>query len=669
MLPRVLALSLLFAASAAAAEPHSARELFKPPLYRSYALSPDGRYLVETALADKSDADRVEQLRTTEDLLKLRLPDQKIFLTDLQTKKFVDLTVDRAGRWSFAMRWLDAKTFLWQTVDRRRGERSIEVFSVSNDAQGDVAVSPARVFGKNATVMSTMPDAKGRMLVVQDDKDGESVYRADPSKPLYLQTTPANRVAGPLNGVQRWVADARGEVVAVGLLRRADELRIMVRADGRSPWRKLATLPLTDSDFSELVGSDATSGALLVITDHGTDKSVLRLLDPATGALGKIIIGDPRNDVSGEYRDPRDDRVIGAQLNDNSTRIHFLDQDVARLQAEAARLLPRTTPRVVNFSADRQHAVVFTGQSDDPGRYYYLSIAQRRALLIESAAPWLDGKKFAHTEAIELKTRDGLQIYGQFTRPPDATKPPLVLMPHGGPFGIRDYLYYDPDVQFLASRGYAVLQVDFRGSGGYGREYKEAGFKRWGAEMQYDLLDALDWVAARGWIDPARVCVYGASYGGYAAMMSLMQNPERFRCGITYAGVSDLTLLLRSEELRDLPFDQERIFDYLRKVIGDPEKERAALQARSPAYIAKGIKRPVFIAHGDKDERADPEHAWRLRAAIEAGGGRPSWFLAKDEGHGFRLAENIDAFYGQLEAFLKEHLAPTSAAAPAGTTP
>ena len=663
------------AAASAAAEPHSARELFRPPLYRWYALSPDGRYMLETALTDKDDADRLERVRTKDDLLKLGQPDQRVLLTDLKTMRFIDITPSNKDLWVSGVRWLDDHDFVWLAQDRRRGESTLEVREVVVDAKDDVGIGAVRVLGKDARVLAAVVGAPWQLVVVHFGDDGEEVYRIDARRPLFVQLVAANRLGGPFRGVTDWVIDAAGAVRAVGLLRRGEELRVLVRDP--AGWRRAATFPITDLDTTALVGRDDASGKLLVVTDHGTDKSVLRELDPASGALGRIVFGDARNDVSAAFADPRDGRIIGVLLNDDETRIQFIDPAVARLQAEADRLLPRSNPRVINVSADHQHAIAFTGQSDQPGRYYYVSTApaspaRGKALLIESAAPWLDGKRFSRSEPIEVKARDGLTIYGQFTRPlagaapAGATRPPLVLMPHGGPFGVRDTLRYDPNVQFLASRGYAVLQVDFRGSGGYGREYKVAGFKRWGAEMQDDLIDALDSVIARGWADPARVCVFGGSYGGYAAMMSVILTPERFRCAVTYAGVSDLTLLIRSAELRDLPFANEARFEYLREALGDPEKERAVLQSRSPAYLAKGITRPVFIAHGDADARVEPEHAWRLRATIEAGGGKVEWLMAKGEGHGFRKAENIDAFYDQLAAFLERNLgAPPAATAPA----
>lgn len=642
---------------APAPAPVAPRDLFRTLLTRSYWLSPNGHYLLEIAIADKGDADRLGSVRSSEDLAKLQLPDQRIYLTDLKTMRYVEVSKPRAGVWVSDVRWLDGDSFVWHSLDRRRGRRTIEAYDVSVDAAGDVALGALRVLGEDAYLLEAPPGAEGRVLVVHLDEQGETVYRVDPRQALFVQMTPANAVAGPFQGVQRWVFDDAGEVRAVGLWRGVDELRVLVRTARGVPWRRCATLPATDLDTTDLVGIDAR-GALLVITNHGSDKRVLRELDPATGALGPVLIGDARNDVAQALRDPRDGRVVGAALNDDETRTRFIDRSVERLQAEVEKLMPRGRPRLLSYSADRQHTISFSGGPDDPGRYHYVSLAKQKAFLIETAAPWLEGKRLVRSEPIELKARDGLTIYGQFTRPLGApVKPPLVVMPHGGPFGIRDYLRYDPEVQFLATRGYAVLQVDFRGSGGYGREFQQAGFRRWGAEMQDDLIDALDWVAARGWIDAGRVCAFGGSYGGYAAMMGVIQHPERFRCAVTYAGVSDLTLLFRTEEWRDFPFAEGDALEYLRQAVGDPDKEREALRARSPAYIAKGIRRPVFIAHGDADVRAEPEHAWRLRAEIEDGGGKVEWFMAKGEGHGFRLMENIDAFYGQLERFLGEQLA------------
>ena len=234
-------------------------------------------------------------------------------------------------------------------------------------------------------------------------------------------------------------------------------------------------------------------------------------------------------------------------------------------------------------------------------------------------------------------------------------KAPLVLLPHGGPHGPYDSWFFDEDAQFLASRGYAVLQVNFRGSGGRGVNFQEAGYRQWGGKIVDDLVDATRWAIAQGEVDGNRVCAYGASFGGYASMMLAAREPELYKCAVGYVGVYDLKLLAKPNNDRR---DNSRASTF-RKFVGD---DRAELDRNSPVTLAAKIKAPVFLVHGGNDKRAPVEHAHAMRAALTAAGRPPEWFLAPNEGHGFYDTANRTAFYEKLEAFLGRHIGKEAAA-------
>jgi dipeptidyl aminopeptidase/acylaminoacyl peptidase len=271
---------------------------------------------------------------------------------------------------------------------------------------------------------------------------------------------------------------------------------------------------------------------------------------------------------------------------------------------------------------------------------------------IGNSRPWLDAKDMAPMKPIAFKARDGLEVRGYLTLPakgPSKNLPAVVLV-HGGPHGIRDFWAFDSEVQFLASRGFAVLQVNYRGSGGYGDKFQEIGYKQWGLSMQDDLTDATHWLVKEGYADAKRLAIVGGSYGGYAALMGVVREPKLYRCAVTYVGVSDLTI---QTEDSDTAF-HEVGEDYLARALGTDEED---LKKRSALYHVERIEVPILIAHGKDDKRVPFSNAVKLREALEKAG-KPFEWLAKDsEGHGFQQEPNRFEYYMRLAKFLEKHTA------------
>jgi acylaminoacyl-peptidase len=227
----------------------------------------------------------------------------------------------------------------------------------------------------------------------------------------------------------------------------------------------------------------------------------------------------------------------------------------------------------------------------------------------------------------------------------------MVVMPHGGPHGVRDYWSYDAYAQMMASRGYAVLQVNYRGSGGYGRKFLYSGYGKWGTVMQDDVTDATLWAIREGITEDNRVCIFGGSYGGYAAMMGAVREPNLYKCVIAYAGVYDLELMF---EKGDVPTRESGLV-YLRQAVGEDKED---LRARSPVYNLEKVKAPVFIVHGQKDIRVDIEHAYRLREGLEKLGKPYEWLVKPREGHGFYDPENREELFEKMLSFLERYIGP-----------
>ena len=295
---------------------------------------------------------------------------------------------------------------------------------------------------------------------------------------------------------------------------------------------------------------------------------------------------------------------------------------------------------------------LFTVKGDrDPGAVYVFDAPRGKAALLYENMPWIKPERMAEQRPVNFKARDGMQLHGYLTLPPNRGdgKLPLVLLPHGGPHAIADEWFFDKDAQFLASRGYAVLQVNFRGSGGRGPAFETAGYRQWGGRMIDDLVDGVRWITAQGTVDEKRICSFGISFGAYAAMMTAVRAPELVKCAVGYAGVYDLPMIYDEPDAKR----RGKAYQYYLKVLG---QDMAELNAYSPTRLADKLAAPVLLVHGGADEVTPPAQADAMRAALVKAGRPPEWFYVSGEGHGFYAEKNRQAFYEKLEAFLTKHI-------------
>jgi dipeptidyl aminopeptidase/acylaminoacyl peptidase len=365
-----------------------------------------------------------------------------------------------------------------------------------------------------------------------------------------------------------------------------------------------------------------------------------------------VLFGDPVGDVSGVMYGTSA-LPFAARSAVGRPQVRYFDETGADavLHKQLAAQFPGQHLAFLDVSDDK-NLFLFSVRSDrDPGSYYLFDRTTMKADMLFSAMESIDPEQMAERRPISFKARDGLELHGYLTMPAHAkdAKLPLVLLPHGGPHGIYDTWFFDDDAQFLASRGYAVLQVNYRGSGGRGVRFKEAGYRQWAGKIMDDLVDATRWTIGQGEVDGNRVCTYGASFGGYASMMLAAREPDLYKCAVGYVGVYDLKLLAKPSNNRH---DTVRA-SFFRKYVGDDREE---LTRNSPTSHAAEIKAPVLLVHGGSDKVAPVEHAEAMRAALIAAGRPPEWFLAPNEGHGFYDTANRTAFYEKLEAFLGKHI-------------
>lgn len=317
-------------------------------------------------------------------------------------------------------------------------------------------------------------------------------------------------------------------------------------------------------------------------------------------------------------------------------------------------LQKRFEPNVVmprGWSRDRNRVVFVVAGDKVPGEVFLFDRKQKQARFLLSTRRWIDHTKMASRMPIEYAARDGLKIHGYLTLPPAGKdgKHPLIVLPHGGPIGIRDSWLWEPDSQLLASRGYAVLQVNFRGSGGYGGKFVEAGRKQWGLGMIDDIVDGTRWAIEQGYADEDRMCIYGASYGGYASLMSSVREPDLFQCLVGYVGVYDLETMAKNTDITQSSYGREFFDDYIGKSADE-------LRDQSPMQLLDQLKAPMLIVHGEQDQRAPFSEAEALRDALDERNHPYEWMTRAKEGHGFYGLENRIAFYETLLAFLDKHI-------------
>ncbi len=346
--------------------------------------------------------------------------------------------------------------------------------------------------------------------------------------------------------------------------------------------------------------------------------------------------------------------VYAILTQDGATKVEIIDKNAAEAQAWLAfsKSFPDSLVEPAGYSTNGEVALFKVSASNNSGEYYLYDLKKRTARFLFPTDAWMEPSQMAKTTPFRFKARDGQSLSGYFTLP-NNTPPknlPLVVMPHGGPHQIRDDDRYDDWAQMLASRGYAVLKVNFRGSNGYGTEFLTAGYKEWGGKMQDDVTDATQWAINQGYSDPKRIAIAGASYGGYAALMGAVREPELYRAVITYAGLSDLELMYTRGDIEDSIYG----VNYLKRVLGE---DKADLKKRSPANLAAQIQAPVLIIHGGQDQRVPVVHASRMRDALTAAGKKVEYDEVRDEMHGFfKQANKIEA-YTRMLAFLDKYLA------------
>lgn len=616
----VLLLTLIIFSASAREAPPPIEAFFRPPAMTHAVLSPDGRKLaVVTTLNDK----------------------RNVAIVDLDTRKADVLTSYTIGH---------VADLYWA------GSRRV-VFTVGMEVD---PYGPMRYLGTRAAdidggnIWEMSAGAYGRVLR-NDLADGEIIID-NGSMVERLNTRNRKRVdlvEDPPRLCSQWLIDVEHAPRACAALLGTTQQIWTRKADG--PWRKVREIEKT-TDHLGLLAFDSRAQSLIVAAREGEDLRHVRRLDPETGKAGDVLYKDALADWNGSVVFDRG-QPVGLRMQSGRPVTLWWDESLGALQAQIDAALPGRHNVFAPPSGTSGRTIVRSGSDKDPGQFFLFDAAARTLDPIGVIRPWIEPKQMGERRFLTYAARDGLNIPAYLTLPAraKAEKLPLVIHVHGGPW-LRAYFWQDwsmPVAQFLASRGYAVLEPEPRGSDGFGRRHLEAGFGQWGLAMQDDITDGARQLIKDGIVDPERICIMGASYGGYATLQGLVREPALFKCGIAVMAVSDLSLM---ESIRWSSLSKRFLDGDFKKWVGDPDVDAKRFRATSPALNADRIRAPVLLVHGSNDYRVPMMHGEKMRNALREQGKPVEWVLYNDEGHGWSRQETILDYYARIEGFLARHI-------------
>jgi len=510
---------------------------------------------------------------------------------------------------------------------------------------------------------------KDQTVLMLDRHEGEvgSRNRPDILRVDTMYGTASVAVKNP-GEVGTWGVDANG-VARLGILSHGELSGAIYRENEASPWKTI--LPLKNrTGQMRAVGIDTATGQPLVGALTPEKRWTVFPLDPATGTMGAPLLADPEYDIVPNHPGPQVDGIalattifspkkgalVGIRYYTDAPRVKWFDRDFATYQAALDRALPDTVNLFVNESLDGRRMLWFAFSDQNPGTYLLLDLEKHKLTPLAPCMAWIKPAQMAPMLSIKYQARDGITIHG-FLTVPVGHQPkdlPLVVLPHGGPW-VRDIWAFDPLVQLLANRGYAVLQMNYRGSPGYGEELFEKAHRQIGKAIQDDIEDATRWAIAAGVADPKHIAIMGASYGGYSTLFALGRNPELYRCGISLFGVTDWPAIYDDRRHDPAAKDANQ---YWRREIGNPDKDLEMLKAISPVNFAEKITAPVLVIQGKDDHIVPREQAKLMISALEKARRTPESLFISDLGHTYGNAQQRLQIFQAIDAFLGKNLGP-----------
>jgi dipeptidyl aminopeptidase/acylaminoacyl peptidase len=498
-----------------------------------------------------------------------------------------------------------------------------------------------------ASIIDDLRDDPRHILIQHNRRNPQvfDVYRVE------LRTGKQTLVAENPGDIVGWQTDHAGRVRAAV---RSQGLNTMLlyRPDEKSEFKTLVTTDYkTEVDPAFFTPDDRK---LYAISNRGRDKKALVVIDPDKPDAEEVLFEHPQVDVAGAAYSHERKKLTLAEYQTAKLERKFFDPVMERVFQRIAAKLPGYELTLQSSNRAEDKFIVAASNDRTPGARYIYDVASDSIAKLGDINPKIAEAQMAPVQPIDYKSRDGLTIHGYLTLPlgREAKNLACIVNPHGGPWA-RDGWGFNPELQFLANRGYCVLQMNFRGSTGYGRAFWEASFGQWGLKMQDDVTDGVQWLIKQGIADPKRIGIYGGSYGGYTTLAGVTFTPELYAAAVDYVGVANLFTFMNTIPPYWKPF-MPKFYD----MVGHPEKDAERLKATSPVFHAEKIKTPLLIAQGARDPRVNKAESDQMVAALKARGVDVKYLVKDNEGHGFRNEENQFEFYGAMEAFFREYLKP-----------
>ena len=598
-------------------------DFFKNPEKNSYQISPDGKYYSFMAPYENR---------------------MNIFVQKRGSDKVIQLTKenDRSVSGYF---WPNNERILY--LKDTGGDENFKLYGVNIDNSNPIAYT--EFDGVRTQIIDDLPDLPNEVIIGLNKRNPQ-VF--DPYR-LNLETGKMEMIAENPGNIQGWLFDHNGKLRVAFAIVDGVNVSILYRETESDEWKTVLTTSFKDNISPEFFTFDNKN--VIATSNLGRDKSAVVEFDIANGKEVKVLYENADYDVSSVSYSKKRKVLTSANYTSSKREKHFFDRKTKDLFKHLHKELGDYEIAITGMNKNEDVFIIRTYSDRSLGAYYIYDANTREIEKITDVSPWIDEDKMANVFPVTYKTRDGLTIHAYLTLPNGLTPKtaknlPTIINPHGGPWA-RDGWGFNPEVQFLANRGYAVFQMNFRGSTGYGKKFWEASFKEWGLTMQDDITDGTNWLIEKGISNPDKIAIYGASYGGYATLMGMVKEPKLYAAGVDYVGVSNMFTFMQT-----IPPYWEPMLKMMYEMVGNPKTDSLMLRKVSPVFHVDKIIAPLFIAQGANDPRVNIDESDQIVAAMKKQGVFVEYMVKENEGHGFHNEENRFDFYRAMEAFLNKQL-------------
>lgn len=601
-------------------------DFFRNSERTGYQLSPDGSYI--SYMAPYKDRLNVFVRRVDE-------TDEHAIRITNETERSV------AG-----YMWADNQRLLY--MKDTAGDENYQLYGVHRDGSDDRAYTAFN--GVRTSLIDDLEEQQGVVMIGMNKRNPE-VF--DPYR-LNIETGELTLLAENPGNIQGWMTDHDGRLRVATAIVDGVNTQILYRDTEDEPFKPVLTTNFRDVvSFMEFTPDNKE---VYTATNLHRDKTILVRMNPATCEELEVLYENERYDIASISYSRKRKKLLSVYCTGHKEPVrHYFDAEEEQLRQRIKAHFPNQRYGIADTDKAEENYLIYVGGDRTRGSYWHYNALTDEAKKIADLAPWIKSDEMNAMHPVCYTTHDGLQIEAYLTLPdgltPDTAKQlPVVVNPHGGPWA-RDCWGYSSEVQFLSNRGYAVFQMNFRGSTGYGRHFLEASYKQWGLKMQDDITDGVKWLIEKGIANPNRIAIYGGSYGGYATLAGLTFTPDLYACGIDYVGVSNLFTFMQT-----IPPYWRPMLEMMYEQVGHPEHDADQLAATSPALHADKIKVPLFVAQGANDPRVNKAESDQMVEALRQRGVVVEYMVKDNEGHGFHNQENRFDFYRAMERFLKAHL-------------